>query len=106
MEKIFRTDISQKKSFKSEGHLFEMVEDYGNNIYLYHRTGYETWSGKQTPIDFGYELIVAVPCKNPDGSIIHRYPSSGEWGKYGWTFTNREGKAFKAKLKTLLEKYA
>lgn len=103
---IIVKDISEKKKFKKEGHLFEMVEDYGHNIYLFHRMGYESWSGKNTTIDYGYELVVGVPYTNTDGTFVHRYPSSNEWGRYGWTFKDREGKAFKAQLKKLLEKYA
>lgn len=103
---IFSKDISEKRTFKSEGHLFEMVKDYGNNVYLYHRTGFETWSGKNNPIDFGYELIYAAPFKNPDGTIVHRYPSSSEWGKYGWTFKCPKGNVFNLTLKALLQKVA
>lgn len=97
--KIFAKDISEKNEFKYDWHSFKMVEDYGNHIYLFHRTGEAPYTGE--PLDLGYELVVGVPHKNPDGNTIHRYPKSSEWGMYGWTFKNIHGEPFKRKLEEL-----
>ena len=98
---IFATDIRDKKEFKTEGHVLRLVEDYGNNLYLYHRTG-TSCDGNE--LDLGYELVIAVRHKNPDGSIIYRYPKSSEWGIYGFTFRDRNGKPFQRKLAELRKK--
>ena len=98
MDRIARKDISEKKEFKYDGHSFKMVEDYGNHIYLFHRTG-ESPMGSF--LDLGYELVIGKPHKNPDGKIVYVYPSSSDWGKYGWTFKNLHGKAFLTRLAEL-----
>lgn len=82
-------DIRTLKEFKKYGETFTQVKDYGNNVYLYER-----WRG--------FELIKAVKRKNPDGSIVYTYPSSSEWGRYGFTFIRPEGRTFEKVLRDLL----
>ena len=82
-----------------------MIKDYGNHIYLYQRTGKKDPTWGEGIAHKGYELVVAKPKKNPDGSIVYAYPSSSDWGKYGFSYISTESKAFKSKLAELMEKY-
>lgn len=91
MEKIFVKDISELKEFRKFDEFFKQVKNYGKNVYLYERV-------------CGYELIKAPAHKNPDGTIIHRYPYNEEWGKYGFTFMDINSNKFKKRLEELLSR--
>ena len=83
--KLYATDINEKKEFVFQDTLLkqlEYCEETGR--YLYGRY----WQSDCTP-DFvgklmGYEIVKPKKVKNPDGSIVFRYPSSDDFGKNGW----------------------
>lgn len=89
-------DIRTLKEFKKYGDTFKQVEDFGDNIFLYSR---ENEDSKGVYV---FELVRGVPLKNPDGSIVYTYPSSSEWGRYGFTFIRPEGRTFEKVLRDLL----
>lgn len=79
MEKTFRKDISDKKEFTFDGDTLKQVKCYDDekHIYIYGRYNKD---GRL----FGYEVVKGIKYKNPDGSIIHTYPSSEQFGRYGY----------------------
>lgn len=78
--KIFATSIKDRKEFNRAGYHYTCVRaDDRQHIYLYQMTND---TPRTTEL---YELVQAVKDKNPDGSIVYRYPKSEEWGAYGWT---------------------
>ena len=83
--KIFAKDIAEKKEFTFDGDRLvqKMCVDAEKKIYVYER--YSGISGRL----MGYEVVNGKRYKQPDGSIIYRYPSSEEFGSNGF-FVNRE----------------
>lgn len=76
MEKTFRENLP--KEFNKYGDNFTQVEyceETGR--YLYKR------SKNQTRIT-GWEVICPQSYINPDSSLVLVYPSTSEFGKYGW----------------------
>lgn len=66
-------DISEMKEFEKYGDLFRQVRhNPETGWYLYDR-------------GTSYEVVKGVKRKNPDGTIVHAYPSSESWGTYGYT---------------------
>lgn len=77
------TDIKEKKEFTfSNGE--RLLRQYGYNAedgtWLYEK--FLKLDGEWKLVC--YELIDPPRAKNPDGTIVHRYPCSEEWGKNGW----------------------
>ena len=81
MKKIFKKDISGLKEFRKFGDLFTQVESFGDNIYLYDRGSC-------------YELVKGRKSKNPDESIVYVYPSSEDFGTYGYTMMKNYSRDF------------
>lgn len=81
---IFRTDIREKKEFRFEGDTLKQKKCYDEEkqIWLYERVNH---SGRL----FGYELVKGVKHKNPDGSLIYLYPSSEQFGDYGYFISSQ-----------------
>lgn len=77
--KIFSKDISEKKEFTFEGDTLKQkyCYDEDKHIYVYERYNH---SGRL----FGYELVRGVRRKQPNGEIVYVYPSSEQFGKYGY----------------------
>lgn len=67
--KIFATDIKDRKTFEMFGETFTCI-DYNpiHNTYLYQR-------GVS-----GYEIVKPIKKKNPDGNIVEVYPGSEQFG--------------------------
>ena len=90
-KEIVRTSIKDKKEFTFDGSLLRF-EAYNpdTNKYLYSR-----WFGKDSPgygRQMGWEVVIPVKRKQPDGSIIECYPSSEQFGRYGWFYPPRYSK--------------
>lgn len=79
MEKVFRTDISEKKEFTIYGDTLRMKEcvDKEKHIYIFERYN---GAGRL----YAYEVVQGVKKKNPDGSIVYTYPSGEQFGTYGY----------------------
>ena len=76
---ICRKSIDEKKEFNLEGDTFKFVKkNEKDNIYLYARyhNGYL----------HAYEVVKPVKAKQPDGSLVFVYPSSSQFGIYGFFF--------------------
>ena len=82
---IRRNDISEKKTFERNGYRYDQVlADHDKHLYLY----------KMTPLKWEqtypqYELVKGKKYKNPDGSIVHVYPSDEDFGTFGWYICGR-----------------
>lgn len=76
-----RTDIRDKKEFVFEDDLLKQKEcvDEENHIYVYERYYHKT------DLMYIYEIVRGVRHKNPDGNIVYLYPSSEQFGSYGYT---------------------
>lgn len=79
------TSIKDKKEFTFDGSKLKF-EAYNptTNKYLYSR-----WFGENSPgygRQMGWEVVIPVKYKQPDGSIVECYPSSERFGKYGWFY--------------------
>lgn len=83
MDKIFIKDISGLKEFTEQGTRLVQAE-YNENTgrYLYER--YYINSPTLGNRLMGYEVIKPRNRKNPDGTVVKRYPSSSDFGTYGW----------------------
>ena len=85
MKEVFSKDIKERKEFVFQDTVLkqlEYCEETGR--YLYGRY----WQKDCTP-DFvgklmGYEIVKPVKHKNPDGNIVLVYPSTEQFGSYGW----------------------
>lgn len=83
---VFRTDISEKKEFKYVGDTIKQCEyNEQTGLYLYERY---LPNGRL----LGYEMVKPVKYKNPDGSIVGSYPSSEQFGRYGWFYSARSNR--------------
>lgn len=79
MERTFRKDISELKTFTKYGDVFTQIR---NNP----ETGW--WLYERTPKDGGrkhFEVVKGRRHKNPDDSVVLVYPSADDWGIYGYT---------------------
>ena len=86
MEKVTYKDITEIQHFEKWGEKFDLEQSWDKqHVYLYRRR-------------YGWELVQAVKTKNPDGSIVYRYPSTNEWGKYGWSIQSLESRSYKRLL--------
>lgn len=85
---IKKTDIRDKTQFNFEDDTLKFLvyhgPDDGTGTYLYgryHRTDCRKESvGKL----YGFEVVRPVKRKQPDGSLVLCYPSSEQFGLYGW----------------------
>lgn len=70
---IIYKDINEVKTFEKYGDVFTQIKhNPETGWYLYDRgTSYEVVKGKKV--------------KNQDGSTVFIYPSSNDWGNYGYT---------------------
>ena len=84
MEKIFRKDISEKKEFSFDGDTLKQKYCYDEEkqIWVYERYNH---SGRL----IGYEVVKGIKHINPDGSLVFKYPSSEQFGKYGYFISAR-----------------
>ena len=84
---IYRTPIEERKEFKFEDDILKMLKEYPDHWYIYERYHRITESDNYHLV--GYELIKAKKAKQPDGKIIYIYPSSEDFGRYGWYFPKK-----------------
>ena len=76
--KIFYPDIKEQNEFKKYGEQFRKIfADDEKHIYVFSRNNTD------------YEVIQGVKKKNPDGNIVYAYPSSEQFGSYGYYITGR-----------------
>lgn len=78
MKKIFNTDIKEKEEFAFEDDILKRTE-YNEKTGRYLYTRYNK-SGRVV----GYEVVQPIKKKNPDGNYVYVYPSTSQFGKYGW----------------------
>lgn len=78
--KFERTDINDRKEFVFEDDLLVQKEcaDEEHRIYVYERYY------QKTDLMYAYEIVRGIKHKNPDGNIVYLYPSSEQFGKYGY----------------------
>ena len=77
MRKIEYTDLKNLNDFEKYGDKFTKIyADDENHIYIYKRVSRYGVAA--------FELVKGVKAKNPDGSIVYRYPSSEQFGISGW----------------------
>lgn len=82
MEQTTKTDISEQEEFNLEGDTLKLEKSFDKKIYLYAR-----YNNKGRL--YGYELVKGVKTKNPDGNYVYRYPSSSQFGSYGFFIAER-----------------
>lgn len=81
-------DIKDKKEFNAEDSSFKMLEYCEESgRYLYGRYFLKSCRKEKIGTLMGYEVIIPVKHKNPDGTIVYSYPSSEQFGSKGWFFT-------------------
>lgn len=97
--KIFNTDIKDKRKFTFEGDTLVQKEcvDEENHIYVYERYNPR---GKM----YGYEVVKGVKVKNPDGNYVYRYPSSEQFGSYGYFVAKENACDIERKINALKPK--
>lgn len=78
---IFKTDIREKREFERYGFQYTLVkEDNDNRIYVFK---VEKKGEKPLPYE-NYEIVKGKKEKNPDGTVVYTYPSTEQFGKYGY----------------------
>lgn len=82
MKQIFSTDISERKEFSFDGDTLKFEEILPNGFWWYKR-----YNSKGT--HNGNEIVIPIKHKQPDGTIVRVYPSTEQFGKYGWYFPPR-----------------
>ena len=94
--KIFAKDISEKKVFEAYGDTLKLKEcvDPEKHIYIYERY----CEGRL----ICYEVVKARKTKNPDGTIVYRYPQNEEWGTHGYTVFCNHKKTLKEAIENLM----
>lgn len=104
MKQIFKTDISQKTDFVfQDTRLIQKYYDSESGCYLYER--YHINSPTLGNRLMGYEIVKPVKHKNPDGATVYVYPSSEQFGLYGWFYPpNTSMEKLTAKFKSIAEK--
>ena len=86
--KIFSTDIKDKKEFTFDGSKLKFVKyNPKTNRYLYERFFSEDGVGQGRRM--GWEIVIPVKKKQPDGTYVETYPSSEQFGKKGWFYPPR-----------------
>jgi len=94
MARFYCTDIKDRKQFTFEDSTLvqkEYCEATGR--YLYWRLFKTDCAPEKVGKLMGYEIVQPRKFKQPDGTYAYRYPSSEEFGLYGWFFpanTKRE----------------
>lgn len=80
---IIQKDISEEREFSFAGDTIKLERclDQEKRIYLFSR-----YNAKGRLV--GYELVQGVKHKNPDGEYVYIYPSSSQFGHYGY-FINK-----------------
>ena len=76
---IAAKDISEKKSFSRCGYNYQCI--YYNQDF---HCGVWKMTNKNTGRFGGYEVIKGVKYRQPDGSIVYRYPGDEQFGVYGF----------------------
>lgn len=80
MEKPFRKDISEVKTFEKYGDVFTQVSyNPETGWYLYERVNKEDHDRSH------YEVVRGKRYVNPDGKAVMVYPGERDWGTYGYT---------------------
>lgn len=84
MSKFFSKDIDDLSEFMREGIRLTMIgKNQDTGLYLakgtFPQEGGETW-----------EVVRPKKYINPDGNVVMVYPSTNDWGLYGWSFSSRE----------------
>lgn len=84
MEAIIRKDISQETEFTFHGDTIKLERclDYDKHIYLFSR---HNSKGRR----IGYEIVRGVKTKGEDGNTVYAYPSTSQFGQYGYYITER-----------------
>lgn len=83
MEKVFYKDIRGLKEFTEHGtRLVQSEYNEKTGRYLYER--YYINSPTLGNRLMGYEVVKPYNRKNPDGTIVKTYPSTSQFGGYGW----------------------
>lgn len=81
MKEIVLQDLKDVDSFVKFGDKFDKVyADDSKHLYVFKRQGKGV----------GYEVVKAVKRKNPDGSTVYTYPSSEQFGVYGFYIVGPE----------------
>lgn len=87
MKEIYATPINERKEFTFDGDTLRQREhNETTGLWLYER-----YNNKGRLV--GYELVKGKNRKQPNGEVVQIYPSSEDFGRYGWAFpprTNRQ----------------
>ena len=80
-----RIDISERTEFMFDGELLKQDRclDEQRKIYLYKRFNR---FGRL----YAYELVKGVKHTNPDGQVVYLYPSTSQFGKYGYFIARKK----------------
>ena len=84
---VLAKDISEKMEFSRVGY------DYKNIVFdAEHHCGIWKMTKNVGDVvkDMGYEVVKGIKRKNPDGSIVYRYPGDEEFGVNGFYTCNFE----------------
>ena len=86
LENKEKVDIKTLKKFKKNGYNYTCVKaDVENNIYVYKMEHI----GEPLPYS-QYELVIGKKAKQPNGDTVYIYPSSSQFGTYGWYICGTE----------------
>lgn len=98
MAKLFAKDILEKKEFKFGGDTLRLKECVSKEKHIYVFARYN-----EEDRLIAYEVVKGIKAVNPDGSIVYHYPSSEQFGHYGYTIFPTHKKGMKEAIEKLLE---
>ena len=85
--KIYYTDIKDKKEFNFDNTTLKQLKyDPATGRYLYGRYYRTDCREEMVGKLMGYEIVQPVKRKQPDGTEVFIYPSTEQFGRYGWFF--------------------
>ena len=91
MKQINYTDLKEQNNFRKFDEDFSKIwSDDKNHIYVFKRVKKYNLDNGNTKEVISYEVIKGVKKKNPDGTIVYAYPSTDQFGIYGYYITGSE----------------
>lgn len=86
MNDYTRKDINSYDTFTKYGDTFTKIyADDENHIYVF-------------KCGFGYEVVKGIKSVNPDNTIIYHYPSTEQFGTYGYYIFGSDDKYCKERI--------
>ena len=105
MNQVKHRDLKEQNNFRKFGDDFTKIySDDDRHIYVFKRSHkFTKHNGVKVEI-VAYEVIKGVKRNNPDGTVAFTYPSSEQFGLYGYTIFGTEDEC-KRRISSLINQF-